>query len=198
MTDFTYTLGIPAGSHNPSADYTGMQENYTSIDGLIAVDHFGFNDLNGGWHKQSTYPNVSVDPTTVAGQIALYSKQGAISSELFMIRDGNAGTAVNLTTSKVGSPSATPIGVSWLPGGILIQWGTLAVSNNTTFTPVSFTPSFPNACFNIVLTMINTQGITASANSLFVRSGSVSTTGFQIFNTSSSSAQSAYWLAIGN
>lgn len=203
MPLFSYNNDIPDAPNNPSNDQPKMKVNTNSIDSIIDVDHYSFETNSDGWHKQVTLPQLGAAPTTVVGQLALYSKavNPLGSTGLFMIRQGVAGTEVQLTSAKITAPVALTNGYTFLPGDILIQWGSTAISAAGSFTTVLFATSnvnFPNNCFNVVLTMINNQGASPSANSVFVKSGSVSTTGFQITNTSSSATQSAYWVAIGN
>lgn len=209
MSFLVYKKLIPDAPNNPSNDQPDMKINNDSASDIWDVDHFGFNNNFGGFHAKTTYVNRTTVPTPAAGQIALFSIAGSASSELNSIKDANAGTQTVLITSKIGAPSAEINGSTYLPGpkigvgtfnggGILLFWGTVNVLASGTGTPVSFNPAFPNQCFNVVLTMINNQGNSPSANSLFVKSGSVTPSGFTIINTSSSSAQQAYWQAIGN
>jgi hypothetical protein len=180
MTDFIYTDNIPAASHNPSADQPIMQINTNSIDGIIAVDHFSFNDPNGGWHKQSTYVNETA-PTTLPGQLALYSKGPAGGpSELFMIRDGNAGTETQLSTSAVGTAVRAQTGYSWLPGGLLIQWGQTVVVPGTT-TVISFLQPF--ATVGGFLPVVVATGLASASNQgIGIGIGTITTTGFRVNN----------------
>jgi hypothetical protein len=55
----TYVTGIPNPADNPSADVTTMQSNANALPLLWPVDHYGFNDDNGGQHKQNAYPGFS-------------------------------------------------------------------------------------------------------------------------------------------
>ena len=85
-----------------------------------------------------------------------------------------------------------------LPGGVIIQWG---VVNSTTSSPEThYTPfpiQFPNACFNVVVTL--KQSGPLQSPSTGVASGSVgpdpTRSGFT--GTSGGSALGYYWQAIG-
>lgn len=199
MPDIPYTTGIPAGPHNPSADQPIMQVNTNSIDTILAVDHFSFNDTNGGWHQQSTYPNLSINPTTASGQLALYSKAGASGSDLYMVRDNIAGTVVNLTTSKISAPTSSSAGISWLPGGILIQWGNVTgFSGSWPTSPQTVTYPTPmsTSTFNVQATFIGPS----SSSTGDITINSISATGFvwQFSGSPSSSFGGFYWQAIGS
>lgn len=193
MSLFAFSTTVPTTGHLPSIDYTTMAANNVSAAGIMAVDHIGFNITGGGWHNQSTYPNLGSAPTTASGQLALYSKAGAVSSELWMIRDANAGTATALTTSKIGAPTVSTNGCSWLPGGILIQWGTSSVPTSGTQV-VTFPVAFPNNAYNVSVTGIRNN---SGGDGVFVLTGSVGNTGFTLRN-GSGSISSVYWMAIGN
>jgi len=211
MTMITYNNNVPFGPDNPSADQPKMLTNTQHIADYVAVDHVPFNVNGSGWHNKSTYVNQSSVPTTAAGQVALFSAAGISGSELHMTRDATSGVNVIMTTSAFGVPVAANNGYTFLPGpsggarvgAIILQWGIIPVGpSGDTVTTVLFATvnqNFKNACYNVQLTVIaqNTDE-DPSANNVFIVPGSVNATGFQISNSSSSSEQQVYWLAIGN
>lgn len=158
MPFFSYNRDIPFASNNPSDDQPDMQTNTNSIDDLIEVDHFSFEDANGGYHQKSTYV-AGGNPGSVSGAAQIFAKAvtytgGDIDTELFMkkasndINDPNG--VIQLTDTKFGA-SASNSGYSWLPGGIIIQWG----RSTSTFDPTvgaGFAVSFPNVFPNSVFT----------------------------------------------
>jgi hypothetical protein len=81
-------------------------------------------------------------------------------------------------------------GYQKLPGGLIIQWGTVtAIPNNVT--GVAFPITFPNACLSAVANSLDSHGATYRINAhAFVQ------TGMSIANTYTSSMPSA-WIAIG-
>lgn len=196
MTNQIYTTNIPFETNNPSSDQPIMKQNTNSIPIVLAVDHFAFNDNNGGLHKQSTYVNEAA-PTTAAGQLALYSK-GPIGgpSELFMIRDGNAGTEVKLTTSAVGNAIRLQTGFSWLPGGMLIQWGKTAVGASQTANINFLQPFAIVVGFDPVVTATG-EALSATTTPTEAIAVSFTTnTQFGIHNQAAV-ARNIYWTAIG-
>lgn len=128
-----YNLGIPASGHNPSNDYTLVQENTNATSQIVGVDHATFNVNFSGCHNQSTYLDQVSNPGSAAGQLRLYSKLDSSSiSELYFQRDGNS--SVIQLTGKV-TPTASSSGYTFLPGGIILQWGVANISASTgTFT----------------------------------------------------------------
>lgn len=192
-SDFVYTTDIPNAPHDPSADQPIMEVNTNSINGILDVDHYGFNDNHGGIHRKSTYPAQGSNPSTDSGEIAVFGKTGPSGTELFMIRDNVAGTLTNLTTSKVAAPVVTANGYSWLPGGILVQWGIVNKGSSS-----SGSVSFNTAFLSVVNIQITLIGSSSSTNTLSVVSISIGSPGsFAWHFTGSSSYTQFYWMAIG-
>lgn len=112
MGTIPYNLDIPDGPNNPSQDQPKMKENTNSINSIIAVDHYTFGSSPlpsgtppDGWHKQSTYPFLSVKPVTAAGIGAVYTKDvGGGQIQLFYEKQD--GTEIQLTTA--GMVTNTP------------------------------------------------------------------------------------------
>lgn len=92
MTTFTYDENVPTPSHNPSTDVTTMQSNAQSIDGILEVDHVGFNATSGGTHLQTTFsskntPGAQTDPAST-----LYTANGTASSVADLFYKNQNGT----------------------------------------------------------------------------------------------------------
>lgn len=201
MPNFTYTRGIPASSHNPSTDQPDMQINNDSIADLIEIDHFGFNDQNNssGYHKKTTYVSniytLAAPPPSVAGQVVEYAfNTGVGGNALAYVRDG-LGTGIQLTNTF--TPAKTNPGVTFLPGGLILNFGNIPLLKNSS-NPTNIT--FPNA-YTSGLTVLSITagywstdgGATAQQANIFNITG----TGFSVNNTSSSSAHLLGWMAIG-
>jgi hypothetical protein len=67
-----YNLNIPYMNNNPSNDQPLMEQNFNSINTIIAQDHQTFSSPNYGLHNQCTFPNQNVpgslptDPEAIA------------------------------------------------------------------------------------------------------------------------------------
>lgn len=203
MPLITYIRNIPDPPHNPSTDVPDMQHNTNAIDDIIAVDHLSFNDANNnsGFHKQSRYVNFTPlsSPATNVGQLALYSEGNlAGPSQLFMVRDNNAGTRVALTPNPtaIGNMSRTQTGFSWLPGNVLLQWGLTAIGAGPANTPVVFLVPFTFPLDFVPVVTITQIGNTGSNDTTMVLPGSVTNTQFIVHNNNSA-ITFIFWMAIG-
>lgn len=204
MTLFDYTTNIPFANNPPSVDQPNMEINTNSIDGIIAVDHVGFNSNNGGYHTDIHMIPQGSDPAQITDIGQLYTKtvtfNGKTDAALFY-RSGTTLSSSNSLT-QITAPkgtSASANGYAFLPGGIVMQWGIInspPMPSGTT-TPLSFNINFPNNCFNIQMTLIN-DGSTTNAQVMSIRIGSVSTSGFSWNYTGGSAYRGFYWVAIGN
>lgn len=197
--NFSYTTGIPAINDNPSTDQPIMLQNTNSISSIISVDHIGFNANGSGIHKQVTLQNSATPPGLGDGVGVAYSNNASGTDQPYWQNGPLNPDDISqfFVFSTKTPPVASTNGYTYLPGGLIIQWGRILNAVSQTFTPVTFvglgTIAFPNNCFN-VQTTIN-EG--SSANSIVLNVASLSSTGFAYYNTSSN-VRNFYWVAIGN
>jgi hypothetical protein len=200
---YDYNQGIPAANNNPSADQPNMLENTNSIYGLIGVDHINFGMTNAGAHKWTELQNIpgSSPPTLPygAGFETLYSQVNTTESpsqgEIYFTR-GGSGTGIQLTGP--GSPVSAGVGVTFLPGGLRLQWGKVITSlglpsSGTT----NFYTSFTSAVYGVQITPICVAGGTSSSRTLYIKTTTISQFTWEINNTSSD-VIGFYWQAVGN
>jgi hypothetical protein len=187
---FTYNLNIPAANNNPSADQPNMKTNTNSINSILNVDHFPFAAGNAGRHKQVTLTNEAA-PGFTGGNGTLYANLASGQSWPFW---QNALGSFQLA----GQNSVSANGYTTLPGGVILQWGTKTINFSGSSTSVSFPLTFPNAAFSVTFACVNNQGNSPSANNIYVRSGTLTTSGFTASNSSSGGTTAIFWMAIGN
>ena len=140
MSSISYNTGIPYATNNPSADQGPMMQNTDAVNDILKVDMVGFNVANSGFHNKITFVDQTVDATSAALQYVTYAKNAATGSELYARRDGAA--AVQLTR---GTPVVANPGVTYLPGGLLLQFGT-AVTGGGAVVAVTFPVAFAAGC----------------------------------------------------
>lgn len=193
MTLWTYTLGIPNGPNNPSNDQPNMKVNNDNIENLISVDHVGFNVNNGGYHTDIHMVPQGGDPAALPGFGQLYSKTSGGDQELFF--ESGGGVITQLTGGV--APSPNPNGFTFLPGGILLQWGTVAPTNATPVT-VTYPKVFPsgNPAFSINFST-SSATIPGTQWAFWLVIGASTSSNFQIYNNSTHTF-GYNWMAIGN
>ena len=188
---FTYFSGIPVPTNSPSQDVSNMQQNTTTIGNWVVTDHVGFNNVQGGQHKQITFSANETAPGLPNGSVsALFPNlQGGQSWPFWQ----NGLGTIQLIS---GMPSAVTNGTTYLPGGIILQWGTVTPTSSY---PVSVSLSGFTNLFNVQFSpnRINTSA-PGTIPFLWIPQSSFSNTGFQVFSTSGSATIGFYWLAIGN
>lgn len=191
MPNYTYIPSIPAADHNPSTDQPDMLINATSIASIVAVDLYGFGVNNGGYHQKSTYIVQGSDPipsNTDGAQGIVYARTSNSIAEIYLTRYGSA-TPVQMTRGPI---SAVTSGYSFLPGGILIQWGQIDFSSATksvTF-PVAFTSTPFSLTFGVDTTTPSSNG------TISYGTGTLSSTGFTARQMTNGSLTGKY-IAIG-
>jgi hypothetical protein len=191
VSSLNYNTGIPAANNNPSSDQPLMQTNFNSINTWMGVDHLPFSSTNYGKHQQVQIINqATIPPNLLSGAETIYSKVIGGSGELFFTR-GATGTEIQLTGP--GNPNNSSPGVTFLPGGMLLQWGS-GTSSGITTTPVSFPVTFNN-CYGVQLTYLDA---TAHRNNIGLVT--ITSSGFSLSIKDSSgnfNALAFYWMAIG-
>lgn len=196
MPSLTYTTNIPDPPHSPSVDVPDMKTNTNSAYTIWTADHFTFSDANPGLHKQVQINSAGgIPPGLQNGFETLYAKAAAGSGELFFTR-GNSGIEIQMTGP--GAPSATPNGYTFLPGGILLQWGRSSGGSLDSNGKITFPIAFPNNLFVVNPTLISKSGGTTSTNTISYVTGTGSTTSWQWNYTGTTSYIGFYWMAIGN
>jgi hypothetical protein len=221
--NLSYNGDIPATPNNPSNDQPKMKINTNSIANWAKIDHFGFNDNNGGYHTiihqnagVSPAPIISRSgvgavlnnfPATIANFNQFFTAQytadaaGAPTDTQLFSKTGNGG--VNQLTGSLTSSE----GYVWL-GGVMMQWGTANFTGGPSFGQQSGQvmfqdaanrpgcPPFPNNCF-VVVPALHSQGGNTS-NSQTISYFSISKNSFRWNYTGSSAYDRMNWIAIGN
>lgn len=199
----TYTPGYPPDGSSLGQTKSTIRDNLDGTFQTLGVDHINNNGQPGS--KPAGYHNVihvvaqGADPAPVASYGQLYSKTvNSFTTDQALFWETGAGIIQQLTTNILPTATSLTNGYTFLPGGIIIQWGQQTVTASST-TPLLFATggknvTFPNNCFNVSVTGLRSN---SGGDGIFVLSGSVSATGFTFRNGSSSITQ-AFWIAIGN
>ena len=181
-----------------------IRTNFEVIDTVNTVNHIAFGGSGQGKHKFMQMPVQSSAPTTASNESALYTKTSGSRRELYF-RSKSDGSEYQITRVLDGSFTefATNTayaanhtgGWSFLPGGLIIQYGlfTLPVAANTG--TITFPMAFPSgsAPFMVTATPLRTTGRPVS-----VDSATIPTSTEFIFRLDSTGSVGVYWYAIGN
>jgi hypothetical protein len=217
MATFTYNNNIPSSPNDPSQDQPKMLTNTQSINSILGEDHFSFESGSGkdGRHQYSRYPErdgVGLPiPATDNNEGVIYTKEGANPTEtnVFFRGESNGNeyqlTAVdqtNITTfaknleyqaAVVGVSPSYVGGWSFLPGGLILQYGSFSAVNGVTSYTVPFPKSFQAAT---VPYSINISRQDSAMRDFRISSGTVpNNTNFTLITTFTTGK--FYWSAIG-
>lgn len=169
-----------------SAGRVVVQNNFAGIESYISRDHVSYdaNSADSGKHKAIRLTEQTA-PTTLVNELGLYAKDTGSEPDLYIRRE-SSGTEIRLTTGEV---QAGTDGYSFLPGGLIIQWGRL---NNVSKggTALTFPKAFPNNCYNISTNCIDAFYV-AIVNTF-------SKTGANIKQGDGGSSHDVFWIAIGD
>lgn len=188
----SYNPNIPQPSDIPSQSQAQFLVNFQQLNTIFDVDHVPYNDADTadrGKHDKSTYVEQGSDPTTAANELALYSKDDGSGNTRLFLRQESAGTVIQISGAN---PSASANGTTFLPGGLILKWGTKANPINNDV--ISFSPAFPNNLFSVSITPLRAN---TDRRSMYIKTGAANTTSFTVL-TDSSSFDSLYYVAIGN
>lgn len=184
----TYTPDIPKSGETLGGTRERINQNFQDINTAFSVNHSPLDVSTDGKHIYMQMPEQSSAPGTAANEGALYTKVTDSVTCLFWQQE-SSGTEVQLTTSQ--TPTKSTNGATFLPGGILMQWGT--EDSPSTNGQVTFPTAFAAAPYSINVTI----GYSSSADVTVVVSSSTPPTATTFNWRRSGSASKLYWMAIG-
>lgn len=150
-----YNSAKPAANDLLSQSQSDIQQNFLEIQTLIDINHITFGSANQGKHLYLQLPEHAA-PATAVNEAGFYANVGATStiSELFFRRENN-GASIPMTERV--SASATN-GWTYLPSGIILQWGTATMNGGVSNLVVNLPRAFPTSIYSVTATPNNTPG----------------------------------------
>lgn len=200
----TFSPNSPSTGDSLGSTRDVIRTNFQQIDVVNSVNHIAFNESDKGKHKFMQMPEQGSNPTTAVNEGALVVRVGTNPAEANLFFRGESdGALYQLTRSdqtnqaRFGMSSSTlPNGWTFLPGGLILQWG--SVTNPGTSGTVTFATSninFPTAVLNIQLQLYHNSSANESAT---IKQDDPPTTSLFKYRTTSSSANTVMkWTAIG-
>ncbi len=95
------------------------------------------------------------DPNPATTIVSHYSKAVAGNTEWFFQRE-NSGPVIQMS-NLAGTPIIGSSGCTFLPGGLILQWGTFTTTN--TASTVTFATTFPTNCYSVTLGAILSSNV---------------------------------------
>jgi hypothetical protein len=186
----TYQPNIPQPGQLISISQNDILQNFQQLNAAWLVNHVDFNTAPLGKHNLVEFPNQSSAPAGAASEMTLFSQLASGVSQLFYIR--NAGTPFQLTGKD---PIVAASGSTFLPGGIILQWGTWTLASGVPNAAVSFAQTFPTNVFALTFG----SNPTPDPKNLPIFSA-LTTSGFTGSRVTGSSGgtYTYYYIAIGN
>ncbi len=194
----TYTQNLPNPPNLPSQDVGNMQINTNSIYTFLNVDHVNFGNVNNGTHLQVQLQNqLNIPPGLQNGFETLYSKATTGSGELYFTR-GATGVEIQMTAGPNSLTSfGTNPGWTFLPGGLLLQYGRISIPTALTQTGQVLFPT-PFSAIPYSITLGYTVTGTSNPHAVWIDNGvAISTTTFNYQIDIKGTSVHFYWMAIG-
>lgn len=219
----TYQPNIPTGSVPFNEDYLNLQANFQQLNIAYGVDHVPFSNTSGippsgqsGLHTvvhlqansttssnpPNNYPPTAVTPVGLTGELFCTQSNDGINPDEILWYQTGGGRLMQLTRNF--APVANTNGYTFLPGGLILQWGTvngthagvLQGGDTGTVTFSSANIAFPSNCFEVWTQPFYTSAAPNGAGVVATKLNG--TTSFSwIFNTNSGSYNGFFWAAIG-
>lgn len=205
----SYQPNIPTGQVDLDQDYLSIQGNFQQLNTTYGTDHVAYSvNLNNGYHKAlHLVPQSAPAAVTGIGELYTQTTNDGISTgqQVFYQFINGTPTTLNIPLTRnflptVGSNGSFPSnGYTFLPGGFILQWGSIPATSSSSI-PIVFSTSgninFTTGIYSIQVTRIHSASSPGS-NSMWVSSSGLTNNGFTIINDDGHSW--AYnWIAIGN
>lgn len=195
----SYTPGTPLPNQTLASSQPEIRNNFLNLNTTIGTNHvkpIDSNVANRGKHNLIHLIQQPAAPATTSTELALYAKNVGGSPNLFL-RKKSSGTEIQLTSNSV-TPVVAANGSTFLPGGLMLQWGTVNMSfaDGSQSALIPFTPAFSNVPYSIMATPIVSQS-NDEVISLRVKTGSVTAIDFRLVGRGENNTHNVYWMAIG-
>lgn len=184
----TYTANVPVSGQSLGSSRPIINSNFSAIQTTFDENHVDFNDSHAGAHKHADLLSQASNPNPATGLVSHYSKDVSGVTEWFFQKE-NSGQAIQMSNGTVSVGSS---GYTFLPGGLILQWGSTNLTAVVTFPKV-----FPNSVFSVQFTGISSSSAISSLTAWI--QGSPTTSGFfpKAFYQGAGSVSATY-IAIGN
>lgn len=181
-----FTDGIPLASQTLGQTFQDIQNNFTNYRQVTEVNHVDVNGVNRGKHNFQQNPVQGSAPSTNTTEMATYTKT-VNGNPRYFVRQANNGAEIQ--TSGPTPTISGNNGLTYLPGGLCLQWGRISTNSVATTWAATFTSTFQ---------LVYSITATASQADRYVAITALTTSGFTARLNNSQNGQVIYWFAIGS
>lgn len=205
-----YQPGIPTGTVDLDIDYLNIQNNFRQLDISFGVDHVTFSSqtAQNGYHTNIHFNPVSttttnppnnqpaiIPPTTPGyGQLFTAQVNDGINADDTLYFLSGLGNLSQLTRNF--QPVIANNGYTYLPGGLIYQYGSAVSNIASPNASIVFPLAFPANVFGVQICVLEN-----SSSRRIWHISTLNLTGFTAYiqdNGGGSVANTFYWTAIGN
>ena len=154
-----YNKDIPQKTDKLSRSQLDLLNNFQQLNTSFDIDHYTYDNTtpSNGFHRKVSLVEQAADPTPTTGTDDLYTKiTPPITGlgELYYVRGGSvtpiqmtSGSPFPYTNNYIPVGSVSPVGTdftagaTFLPGGVLIQYGQVKTNQTTVKYPIPFSSS---------------------------------------------------------
>lgn len=146
---------VPQANQTLAQTQNPILQNFATINAGFLVNHIELGTAGAGKHKFLQLPEIAA-PATALDEAGFYANVGATSAvtELYFRRENN-GASIPMTEMR--ALSATD-GWTYLPSGIILQWGTATMNGGVSQLDFNLPRAFPTTFYSITATPNNTPG----------------------------------------
>jgi hypothetical protein len=187
---------IPQPGDILSVSQVDLENNFAFLSQSLTKDHDIAFSLNSATTEVGYHKKVTLE-ASINNNIAMPSSADSL---LFSFagniywKNPTLAAAVQMTNANVGSPLIAAFGYTFLPGGLMVQWGKTASSGAPLL--VNFSPVFSATPYAVLTTV---SSATANQSSQVTASNANSFT-FAVYTGDTgaiSSGKNVFWIAIG-
>lgn len=209
-----YQTTKPAPNDDLDVSVTDIQQNFLTANTVMDINHYPFDNLtvNKGKHKFVDMPVLAGVPTIAAGDGGIYTKLDASTQAQMFYTPDATGNEYQLTRTIAasfakfgvfiadGALANSTFGWSFLPGGLLFQYGTYIPGNfsGSKTGAINFPTAFTSVPYLIILTPISKANSNENHTLSLSSTTPPTTTTFNYNWDSTTSTYSGFsWTAIG-
>lgn len=198
----SFTNNVPLSGQSLGGTRNPINTNFQVLDTTFSVNHVGYNDSGAGKHNFVNMPEQASAPSGASNQGTLYAKDDGTRTALYWIQESGQGAEVKMTGV---TPVAGTNGYTFLPGGLLLQWGVVVSPGASGTVEFGVGGAIDNIQFGSFLYNVQLTVTRASVSSsspppgyAFVNSGATfDKTKFSYICSTGGNVR-LYWTAIGN